>query len=133
MLSKTKYPANLLESSIESGAKEVELPFELTLDYLPYKTVNKKIPDFLGATSNISKRVESVIHCSIVMKLQVERAVRFSKFTIPGLITGESGTGKKIFVHAIHDTSERVGKVIVGVNCCSFPPELVESEFFLGM
>jgi transcriptional regulator with PAS, ATPase and Fis domain len=130
MLSKTKYPANLLESSKESGIKEVNLPFELTLDYLPHRTVNKKIPDFLTTTSQAKSEFESIIHCSDVMKIQINRGVRLAKFSIPVLITGESGTGKELFAHAIHNTSERAAKAIVAVNCGSIPSELFESEFF---
>ncbi|MBI4799105.1 MAG: sigma 54-interacting transcriptional regulator [Desulfarculus sp.] len=49
---------------------------------------------------------------------------------LPVLITGETGTGKEILAHAIHQLSNRRDKALVRVNCASIPQELFESELF---
>ncbi len=49
---------------------------------------------------------------------------------LPVLITGETGTGKEILAHAIHQLSSRRDKALVKVNCASIPQELFESELF---
>jgi PAS domain S-box-containing protein len=49
---------------------------------------------------------------------------------LPVLITGETGTGKEILAHAIHQLSSRRDKSLVKVNCASIPQELFESELF---
>ena len=46
------------------------------------------------------------------------------------LILGETGTGKELIVHAIHERSQRRDRPLVRVNCGSIPKELFESEFF---
>lgn len=46
------------------------------------------------------------------------------------LIQGETGTGKDLVAHAVHERSPRRGRPLIRVNCGSIPAELLESEFF---
>lgn len=46
------------------------------------------------------------------------------------LIQGETGTGKELLAHAIHNLSTRKGRLMIKVNCGSLPPTLIESEMF---
>jgi DNA-binding NtrC family response regulator len=46
------------------------------------------------------------------------------------LVTGESGTGKDLLVHAIHSGGKRSKEALVPVSCCAIPDQLVESELF---
>lgn len=45
-------------------------------------------------------------------------------------ITGESGTGKEVCATAIHDSSARVKRKLVAINCAAIPGDLMESEIF---
>jgi anaerobic nitric oxide reductase transcription regulator len=46
------------------------------------------------------------------------------------LVTGETGVGKELVVHAIHASSRRKGTALVHVNCAALPESLAESELF---
>ncbi|MBA3005385.1 MAG: sigma-54 dependent transcriptional regulator [Proteobacteria bacterium] len=49
---------------------------------------------------------------------------------IPVLITGDSGVGKDVVAHAIHDRSPRSHNPIIIKNCASLQKELARSELF---
>lgn len=46
------------------------------------------------------------------------------------LILGESGSGKELVAHILHEKSSRAEKPFVEVNCAAIPQELIESELF---
>jgi hypothetical protein len=48
----------------------------------------------------------------------------------PVLLTGETGTGKDVAAHLIHDWSRRADKPFVPINCSAIPNELMEAELF---
>ncbi len=46
------------------------------------------------------------------------------------LFLGESGVGKEIFAHNLHQLSDRSDKPFIAVNCAAIPEHLMESELF---
>lgn len=46
------------------------------------------------------------------------------------LILGETGSGKEMVAHALHQFSKRAAKPFVAINCGAIPDSMVESELF---
>ena len=61
------------------------------------------------------------------MKHEIVCAARSSSTV---LIEGETGSGKELVAHAIHELSPRRRNRLIKVNCAAIPSELLESEFF---
>ena len=56
--------------------------------------------------------------------------VSLAETDVPVLLTGETGTGKEVFSHAIHYASPRSQYPIMAINCSAFSKDLLESELF---
>ncbi len=46
------------------------------------------------------------------------------------LITGESGTGKDIIAHLVHQMGERRLQPFIAINCAALPKDVVDNELF---
>jgi DNA-binding NtrC family response regulator len=91
-----------------------------------HSLVAQKIENDLGKEMGLAQLVG--MHASI---LQVARqAVLFAATNAPVLITGETGTGKELFAHAIHSLSKRKSGPFIPVDCGSLPEQLAENELF---
>lgn len=62
--------------------------------------------------------------------LGCKKGCKSRKCLIYTLYCGETGTGKEVFAHAIHQASERAALPIVDINCSAFSKDLLESELF---
>ncbi|MDH4234432.1 MAG: sigma-54 dependent transcriptional regulator [Gallionella sp.] len=67
---------------------------------------------------------------SPVMREVEHMAAKVARTNSTVLVTGESGTGKGVIAHLIHQQSLRADGPFIPVNCGAIPENLVESEFF---
>ena len=88
-----------------------------------YDIIDDKTLDFLRDRFGIIG--ESDVMRDIILKL-----LKVAPTDLTVLITGETGTGKEVFAHALHGLSERISQPFVSVNCGAIPETLLESELF---
>lgn len=133
ILAKTRFPAELVESSKELGVKTTSFPFEISADYIP-DLLRKPDEELIRLSEGLAEEApefEDIIHRSAQMKRLIVKARKIAPRNIPVLIQGESGTGKELFARAIHNSSPyKESGEFVAVNCGAIPAELVESELF---
>jgi len=76
------------------------------------------------------RRFEQVIGNSSALEAVLEQIERVAPTDSTVLIQGETGTGKELIAHAIHNLSSRAGRAFVRLNCAAIPLDLLESELF---
>jgi DNA-binding NtrC family response regulator len=77
----------------------------------------------------LPSRVPGLATVSPVLAARFEQLVSAARTMVPIEITGETGTGKELVAHAVHQLSNRSGRFIA-VNCGALPANLVEAELF---
>lgn len=122
--------------AIKKGAfNYIEKPFDESI--LQYQV--KKIIEFgeMKSQNNLFKKeiissytFDDIIYESNEMKEIVYRAKVLANTDNIILIQGETGVGKEIISHSIHNGSKRSKEIFLPINCAAIPLELVESELF---
>ena len=76
------------------------------------------------------RKFERIIGRSPALEAVLEQLERVAPTNSTVLIQGETGTGKELIAHAIHNISSRCGRAFVRLNCAAIPLDLLESELF---
>jgi two-component system, NtrC family, nitrogen regulation response regulator NtrX len=67
---------------------------------------------------------------SAVMQSVMAKIERVAASETRVCILGETGTGKELVAHTLHDKSPRRAGPFITLNCAAIPAELIESELF---
>ena len=132
ILAKTRFPAELIESSREGGVRIASVPFDISAEFIPdlLRRPDERLARLSEGLPPGAPEFESIVHRSAAMKRIIAKARRVAPRSVPVLIEGESGTGKELLARAIHRSSPRRGQAFLAINCGAIPRELVESELF---
>lgn len=92
----------------------------------------KKFAPVVPSNQNKSKLYTfmDIIGQSDVMLRLKAYALKAAASSSPVLIYGETGTGKELFVQAIHSSSSRKNKPFIAQNCAALPSTLLEGILF---
>ncbi len=73
---------------------------------------------------------ERIIGNSAALESVLEQVEQVAPTDSTVLIEGETGTGKELIAHALHNASQRCGRAFIKFNCAAIPLDLLESELF---
>jgi len=76
------------------------------------------------------RRFERIIGDSAALESVLDQVEQVAPTDSTVLIEGETGTGKELIAHAIHNASQRCGRPFIKLNCAAIPLDLLESELF---
>src|SRR5229473_5403791 len=89
-----------------------------------YATVMNPAPD------QAERAFERIIGNSAALESVLEQVEQVAPTDSTVLIEGETGTGKELIAHALHNASQRCGRAFIKFNCAAIPLDLLESELF---
>ncbi|MDH5484018.1 MAG: sigma-54 dependent transcriptional regulator [Gammaproteobacteria bacterium] len=83
----------------------------------------------LDSTKKQGSKTRLIGESQIIENLR-HKISKLARSQAPVFIHGESGSGKELAAHLIHEQGARSDAPFVPVNCGAIPAELMESEFF---
>lgn len=113
--------------SMKAGAFDfISKPVDLTT---LRKLVNTAIESSQLTPQPLAKTTPIIGESKAIQDL-IRSIEKLARSQAPVYISGESGSGKELVAHSIHDLGPRANNPFVAVNCGAIPRELMESEFF---
>jgi len=107
-------------------ADVIKLIVKLALETRTLKTQVGLLKKSLNRPQDVSVVANSAAMQQILT--QAAEVARHESATV--LLTGESGTGKNVIAHRIHQLSPRATMPLLHINCAALPENLLESELF---
>lgn len=114
---------------------------EISRDITQVRQMSEKIVDLQSQlypldkkASNIKDQAKYRFEDIIGENKEMERLKDLSRKAaltdVSVLISGDTGTGKELFVHSIHNASKRRDKAFITENCAALPANLLEGILF---
>src|SRR2546427_4538774 len=75
-------------------------------------------------------RIEDLTTSNDGMARCLQLAALAAKSEVPVVLLGETGTGKTLLAHAIHNSSTRAGRPFIAFNASAISDTLLESQLF---
>jgi PAS domain S-box-containing protein len=131
---KKEYPANIITKNGETRMIEMSV--------IMMKDENNQDIGVLSSFNDLTELIELQMDSGKLFSfsniigrdskmISVFKQIRdVTAYDFPVHISGETGTGKELVAHAIHNESPRGAAPFVPINCGALPEGLIESELF---
>jgi arginine utilization regulatory protein len=80
--------------------------------------------------SDSAQDMHAIVSHSQSMQQLIHKAKKMARNDAPVVIVGETGTGKELFAHLVHQSSPRAAQPFIALNCGALPLPLIESSLF---
>lgn len=108
-----------------------EMLYELSQEYNRFLDQElKNLASELVKLEGTKYTINNLVGESRPMMELKQQILSIAKTSSTVMITGETGTGKELVAHAVHNLSSRRKERFIKVNASSFPESLIESELF---
>src|SRR5208283_3019873 len=115
---------------IEERKKAEESLLEALKEVKQLKNQLRKENLYLREEINLIHSHKDIVGNSEAIRTVLKQVEQVAPTDSTVLIQGETGSGKELLAHAIHNLSARKGRLMIKVNCAALPPTLIESELF---
>jgi formate hydrogenlyase transcriptional activator len=118
----------ILSAMLRSEAEIKLYDHHKKVEELKKRLKNENI--YLREEIDLKYRHEQIVGESPQVKNMLALAEQVACESASVLILGDTGTGKELLAHSIHQMSPRRKRAMVKVNCAALPATLIESELF---
>jgi formate hydrogenlyase transcriptional activator len=112
---------------------QISLAIENALAYGRLNVKRGRLEDerlYLESEIQSEHNFEDIIGKSSALQKVLDQVSTVAPTDSTVLLVGETGTGKELIAHAIHNLSTRRDRTFVRLNCAAIPSGLLESELF---
>lgn len=105
---------------------------ERTIDRMPVRTRLNRRACEASSSARGSGSLAALMRAVVSRKMQevISMVGRLASSNVTVTLLGETGTGKDVFAHLIHENGSRSDKPFVVFDCGAVPANLIESELF---
>lgn len=122
-----------VEGFFNDITQQIEAEKELTQALLEVEYLKNRLEEeniYLRQEIKLTYNFENIHSQSEKYKQVLAQVEQVAATDATVLILGETGTGKELVAHAVHNLSMRRERPLVKVNCAVLPANLIESELF---
>lgn len=111
-------------------SKAVEAMRSGAIDYLAKPFEAEVLVNMVGRYVGAEHQHGDFIAEDVKSKEVKSLAARVAQSDATILLTGESGVGKEVLAHYLHDQSPRKNKPFIAINCAAIPENMLEATLF---